>query len=226
MVRVGEMRDNDYEWQEVRRRRNNRSSNNATVPDIAIVHQRRREEETRLTTYFFPDIPDSFGSKAMLNIFQKYGDAVEVVIPAKRDKGGRRFGFARFEHVRDVHTTRWSTREVDKSRLVWLRVYGVPVHAWNVEFFDMITKPYGEFINEDEGTLKGTTMDVARILIRTEEQKVVDEIVEVEINNEIFRLRIIEDFYGPMRIMVAQDKRCDGRDAESECSDEEEENTI
>ncbi|MCI08394.1 hypothetical protein A2U01_0029471, partial [Trifolium medium] len=59
-------------------------------------------DETRLTTYFFSDIPDSFGAKAMLNIFQKYGDAVEVVIPAKRDKGGRRFGFARFEHVRDV----------------------------------------------------------------------------------------------------------------------------
>ncbi|PNX65689.1 hypothetical protein L195_g062723, partial [Trifolium pratense] len=25
----------------------------------------------------------------------------------------------------------WSTREVDKSRLVWLRIYGVPIHAWN-----------------------------------------------------------------------------------------------
>ncbi|MCI60542.1 hypothetical protein A2U01_0081798, partial [Trifolium medium] len=38
----------------------------------------------------------------MFNIFQKYGDVVEVVIPAKRDKGGRRFGFARFEQVWDV----------------------------------------------------------------------------------------------------------------------------
>ncbi|GAU47211.1 hypothetical protein TSUD_403520 [Trifolium subterraneum] len=387
MVRVGEMRDDDYEWQEVRRRRNNMSSNNVTVPDIATIHQRRREDETRLTTYFFSDIPDNFGAKAMLNIFQKYGDVVEVVIPAKRDKGGRRFEFARFEQVSDVrkfgieldniiigrdkiyvnlsrfqreqrnsrYTQRdgghvhagwkerhehyaekkgwnqetainrndeksyahavkggkplnqqklnqtprwsyttgkdtllslqktyvgevlhsgmsyniqdefhrqgssifkvsmflsfvenlssvvadmssaakrlkesdliqpWSTREVDSSRLVWLRVYGIPVHAWNAEFFVMITKPYREFINEDEGTLKRITLDVARIMIRTEEQKVVDEIVEVKINNEIFRLRIIEDSYGPMMIMVAQDKRSDGRDAESNCSEEEEE---
>ncbi|PNX61582.1 hypothetical protein L195_g060730, partial [Trifolium pratense] len=38
----------------------------------------------------------------MLNIFQHYGNIVEVVIPAKRDKGGRRFGFARFDQVKDV----------------------------------------------------------------------------------------------------------------------------
>ncbi|PNX60436.1 hypothetical protein L195_g060180, partial [Trifolium pratense] len=38
----------------------------------------------------------------MFNIFQKYGEVVEVVIPAKRDRGGRRFGFARFDHVWDV----------------------------------------------------------------------------------------------------------------------------
>ncbi|KAK2422975.1 zinc finger CCCH domain-containing protein [Trifolium repens] len=38
----------------------------------------------------------------MFNAFQYYGDIIEVVIPAKLDKGGRRFGFARFNHVTDV----------------------------------------------------------------------------------------------------------------------------
>ncbi|MCH86156.1 hypothetical protein A2U01_0007010, partial [Trifolium medium] len=121
----------------------------------------------------------------------------------------------------------WTTREADRSRLVWLRVYGIPVHAWNVDFFSKLSNKYGAFINEDDGTLKMITMDVAQIMIRTVEQKVIDELVEVDINNEIFQLRIIEDSYGPMRIMVAQEKRCDGRDAESNQSDEEEdENSI
>ncbi|CAJ2637810.1 unnamed protein product [Trifolium pratense] len=47
-------------------------------------------------------MPDNFDAKAMLNIFQKYGNIVEVVIPTKRDKGGRRFGFARFDN-RPLH---------------------------------------------------------------------------------------------------------------------------
>ncbi|PNX97199.1 hypothetical protein L195_g020424 [Trifolium pratense] len=54
------------------------------------------------------------------------------------------------------------------------------------------------------------------------EQKVVDEIVAAEINNEIFQLRILEDSYGPMRIMVTQNSSRDGRDNESSCSEEEE----
>lgn len=29
----------------------------------------------------------------------KYGDLIDVVIPTKGDKGGRRFGFARFDQV-------------------------------------------------------------------------------------------------------------------------------
>ncbi|MCH81026.1 RNA-binding protein 25-like, partial [Trifolium medium] len=38
-------------------------------------------------------------AKAMFNAFYHYGDIMEVVIPAKRDKLGRRFGFARFDQV-------------------------------------------------------------------------------------------------------------------------------
>ncbi|MCI27027.1 RNA-binding protein 25-like, partial [Trifolium medium] len=37
----------------------------------------------------------------MFKVFQKYGNIQEVVIPAKRNKLGRRFGFARFVHVHD-----------------------------------------------------------------------------------------------------------------------------
>ncbi|GAU49604.1 hypothetical protein TSUD_407690 [Trifolium subterraneum] len=97
----------------------------------------------------------------------------------------------------------WTKKEVDNSRLVWLRVYGIPVHAWHADFFSKITNKYGTFVNEDTGTLKVLTMDVARIMIRTVELKVIDECVEMDINNETFQLRIIEDSYGPMRLMVA-----------------------
>ncbi|PNX61493.1 hypothetical protein L195_g052481, partial [Trifolium pratense] len=60
------------------------------------------EDYNQYTTYFFSEFPDSFDTKAMMKIFQHYGGIVEVVIPAKSDKGGRRFGFARFDQVNDV----------------------------------------------------------------------------------------------------------------------------
>ncbi|PNX90906.1 hypothetical protein L195_g047034 [Trifolium pratense] len=38
----------------------------------------------------------------MLRAIKYYGNITEVVIPTKRDVGGRRFGFARFSRVTDV----------------------------------------------------------------------------------------------------------------------------
>ncbi|MCI22526.1 hypothetical protein A2U01_0043702, partial [Trifolium medium] len=64
-------------------------------------------------------------------------------------------------------------------------------------------------------------MDVARLLIRTSGQRVVDEFLDVKIDEDIFHIRVIEDSYGPMRIMVPQPNRQEGRDNVSDSSDEE-----
>ncbi|MCH86657.1 hypothetical protein A2U01_0007516 [Trifolium medium] len=66
-------------------------------------------------------------------------------------------------------------------------------------------------------------MDVARLMIRTSGQRVVDEFIDVKVNVEIFHLRVIEDSYGPMRIMVPQPHRQEKRDDVSANSEEEEE---
>lgn len=52
-------------------------------------------------TFFFTQIPDNFHAKHMLAAFQNYGEFEEVVIPAKRDKLGKRIGFARAVNVAD-----------------------------------------------------------------------------------------------------------------------------
>jgi hypothetical protein len=75
----------------------------------------------------------------------------------------------------------------------------------------------------DNGTTKKTTMDVARIMIRTTCQLVVDEFIDVKINGNIFHLRILEDSYGPMRILIPQNKNANGRDVVEESDEEEDE---
>jgi hypothetical protein len=59
----------------------------------------------------------------------------------------------------------WSPDDIDHERTIWLRIFGVPIHAWNLNFFTQVVKPWGTFINADDGTTKKKTMDVARIMI-------------------------------------------------------------
>jgi hypothetical protein len=70
-------------------------------PDIATVRNIKKDNHDPGTTYFFTNFPERFGAKAVFNALHNYGEIFEAVIPVKRDKGGRRFGFARFDKVSD-----------------------------------------------------------------------------------------------------------------------------
>ncbi|CAJ2667747.1 unnamed protein product [Trifolium pratense] len=97
-------RNSKQDWNEVIGRNQRRRNNGHGKIDIATTTRQHRENEIPYVTYFFTDFPDSFGANAMSNIFHKYGDIVEVVIPDRRDKRGRRFGFARFENVSNTRS--------------------------------------------------------------------------------------------------------------------------
>jgi len=45
---------------------------------------------------------------------------------------------------------RWSSSKVRYERGAWLRVYGVPVHAWNEAFFKLCVVGIGRFIQADD----------------------------------------------------------------------------
>jgi hypothetical protein len=94
--------DNDHGWTLVKGR--NRSSKffNQQKPDIATARGFNKESIASTTTFFFTNFPERYGAKAIFNAFHNLGEVVEVVIPFKRDKGGRRFGFARFTDVEDM----------------------------------------------------------------------------------------------------------------------------
>ncbi|MCI10210.1 hypothetical protein A2U01_0031302, partial [Trifolium medium] len=93
--------DVDQGWQRARGRHRYGRGKNHTRMDISTAKNYNKEKIDNLTTYFVTDFPVNFGAKALFNAFHHYGDIKEVVIPAKIDKGGRRFGFARFDRVVD-----------------------------------------------------------------------------------------------------------------------------
>ncbi|GAU26825.1 hypothetical protein TSUD_289300 [Trifolium subterraneum] len=93
--------DDDQGWKMVRGRNNKRNDSTQHNMDIATTRDFNKENINTLTTFFLTNFPDSFGARAMFNAFHHYGEVKDVVIPAKRDKGGKRFGFARFDRVVD-----------------------------------------------------------------------------------------------------------------------------
>ncbi|GAU35551.1 hypothetical protein TSUD_383990 [Trifolium subterraneum] len=88
-------------WNTVKGRVRNRKGNNQSWPHIATAENFRNVNDNDLVSYFFTDFPDNFGAMAMYNAFNHYGNIMEVVIPVKRDKRGKRFGFTRFIRVSD-----------------------------------------------------------------------------------------------------------------------------
>ncbi|CAJ2633460.1 unnamed protein product [Trifolium pratense] len=90
--------EGDNQWQTQKRR--NTAGHHKKL-DIATSNSYFKDFSDDITTFFFTDFPESFGANAMMKAFQYYGEVKEVVIPAKRDARGRRFGFARFFRVKE-----------------------------------------------------------------------------------------------------------------------------
>ncbi|CAK7357056.1 unnamed protein product [Dovyalis caffra] len=61
----------------------------------------------------------------------------------------------------------WEPELVATERFTRLFVDGVPLHAWDVEFFKFISASFGKFITMDHSAFKKLEFDVGRILLNT-----------------------------------------------------------
>lgn len=61
-----------------------------------------RDRKWPSTTFFFTSFPENIAEKDFFCVFYGYIFVDEVVIPARRNKQGRGFGFAHFFEVSDV----------------------------------------------------------------------------------------------------------------------------
>ncbi|XP_057432943.1 uncharacterized protein LOC130725766 [Lotus japonicus] len=61
----------------------------------------------------------------------------------------------------------WSPSIAFTCRVTWVRCYGVPLNLWSLECFKYLTCPVGNIIKMDEGTSMFTTLEHARMQIRT-----------------------------------------------------------
>lgn len=95
----------------------------------------------------------------------------EEIIPALISDA-KDWVYGKFEDIRG-----WSPMEVDNERVVWVRCHGILDH---------------------ENTRKKTSMDVARILVRTKSYDVFNMVVYASINGSMFHIKVLEEWCGPM----------------------------
>jgi hypothetical protein len=85
------------------------------------------------------------------------------------------FNMARpfFDHIFSS-IVRWDQETLPFQRGAWVRLYGVPLHAWNTEFFKLCAFACGRYLRTDEGSLERDRFDYARVLIATSSLEVIN----------------------------------------------------
>lgn len=105
----------------------------------------------------------------------------------------------------------WQISDVDNDMIMWVRLLGVPCHAWSVEFFMIVASVLGICVCVDDDTKAGRSMDIARVLIRVPIDFSLPSVLNISIDETKFLLMLREDTFGPARIIYNKDKeKCVG----------------
>ncbi|GKV29632.1 hypothetical protein SLEP1_g38538 [Rubroshorea leprosula] len=87
----------------------------------------------------------------------------------------------------------WSPK-IGDERYVYLRIEGVPLHAWTVRFFRMVVdRMRGRFISMDDSTINKKRLDIATVLIRTTSNEIISESLTGRIDSNDYNVKVIEE---------------------------------
>jgi len=74
-----------------------------------------------------------------------------------------------------------------------VRIYGVPLQAWNLEFFKLCVYDFGRLLKVDDSTLEKIRFDYARVLVSTSSLDLINTDAKVMVDGVIFDFKIVEE---------------------------------
>ncbi|MCH83788.1 RNA recognition motif, partial [Trifolium medium] len=98
----------------------------------------------------------------------------------------------------------WSTIQKPRGRRIWVRIFGAPPHAWGWECFNRIVWRFGRLLQLDNQTERQQRLDVARAQIAVTSWDFVDEVLDINVNDELFVIRIMEERFGEIDLGVTR----------------------
>lgn len=93
-----------------------------------------------------------------------------------------------FDYIRE-----WNENDVNNRRIVWTKWYGVPLQAWNSEFFSLVASKFGRMERIDQNTINRKCLQRVRVMIRTPYHKISSKPFPVNIDGKTFFIRIKEE---------------------------------
>jgi PIN domain nuclease of toxin-antitoxin system len=89
---------------------------------------------------------------------------------------------------------RWEKEVIPYRRGAWVRLYGIPLHAWNVLFFKLCVMDCGRFLRTDNYTADKERLDFARVLIATHDLAVIKKVEQLLVDGSLVNIQIIEEW--------------------------------
>jgi len=88
----------------------------------------------------------------------------------------------------------WKEEIVSFQRGAWIRLYGIPIHAWNEIFFKLCVMDCGRFLRTDNCSLNRERFDYARVLISTNSLDMVNTLAQILVDGEMVEIKLIEEW--------------------------------
>ncbi|MCI10631.1 sulfate transporter, partial [Trifolium medium] len=89
---------------------------------------------------------------------------------------------------------RWEKEVMPVHRGAWVRLYGIPLHAWNENFFKLCVFDCGRFLRADSCTIEKDRLDYARVLIATPALEVVNRAERLLVDGVMVEIQIMEEW--------------------------------
>ncbi|KAJ4840526.1 hypothetical protein Tsubulata_027338 [Turnera subulata] len=86
----------------------------------------------------------------------------------------------------------WQRGNHATSRNCWVKVRGIPPHAWSTEFFRLAAVFVGRLIEVAPETVQRQRLDFASLLIQTTLPTMIDKTIDVTIEGQVFHVSMTE----------------------------------
>ncbi|GAU50935.1 hypothetical protein TSUD_411320 [Trifolium subterraneum] len=101
-----------------------------------------------------------------------------------------------------------------------LQLYGIPLHAWNMDFFKLCVRDCGRFLRVDEGTLERDMFDYARVLVATSSVEVLNSTTNILVDEVLVEIKLLEEWGSNLGEDACLAEEEDKQDQMSEHADE------
>jgi len=88
----------------------------------------------------------------------------------------------------------WNKETVTFQRGAWVRLYGIPLHAWNESFFKLCTMDCGRYLKSDSVAIDKERLDFARVLIATSALEIINVVDTILVNGKLIEVKIVEEW--------------------------------